>query len=755
MADKWQAQVGQLRLVGGSRVEEPANLGIAERRSLLAIGGKGKGRLHTLVELGGDPLGREELSQDLVSAIAEEYFHAPGTVTYGLRQALLVANAYLLRANAQVSSEHRVGGAACVVLRAGEAFIAQAGRPMAYVIHQDQVQAFPDTVLEDEDASVLGQRQTAEIRLFHAAVQPGDTILMADGPMAQRLNLTNMEQVVFGGMDQVISNLRMVAPAQDCAAMVIQVGAVYTPAEDEQWTYTPVESPPTEDLEPPRRPVSSPLPAEPEESEFSSPTVEELESFEPPDRDIAFDAPAAAAGRERTPAARGPVRNGPAIGDQVGAAFTAAANTLRSLGASLLPDRKPRPAARRRRQTTQARGERGGEPRHMNWAVVAAIAIPVIALLFAGGYTAYRNWSLQSQFDSYLEAAELKRDIATSSASSPALAREYWLEVLAALDKASALQPDNADVQELRTQAETEIDRIDSVARLGQIYKLYEYTAPGSVPGRVIVAGLDIYVLDRGLGNVYHHALNDARNALRNPDADPALIKRGQSVEGQSVGGLLDIAWMREGGERQAGTLLILDRNGLLIEYDPTWEQFSAQTVGGRDAWRGPVAMHTFDANLYLLDPMANQVLKYWKDRYTTPPDPWIKQEGADLSMAVDIGIDGNIYVLHSDGVLIKYFGGQVAPFALAPLVKPLVRADALYLDLEEVAQYIYVADATERRIAQFDQEGAFIRQFQPAHGREDFFRQLAGIFVDERGGKLYYTAANALYVADIPSLQR
>jgi hypothetical protein len=391
----------------------------------------------------------------------------------------------------------------------------------------------------------------------------------------------------------------------------------------------------------------------------------------------------------------------------------------------------------------------------MNWAVVAAIAIPVIALLFAGGYTAYRNWSLQSQFDSYLEAAELKRDIATSSASSPALAREYWLEVLAALDKASALQPDNADVQELRTQAETEIDRIDSVARLGQIYKLYEYTAPGSVPGRVIVAGLDIYVLDRGLGNVYHHALNDARNALRNPDADPALIKRGQSVEGQSVGGLLDIAWMREGGERQAGTLLILDRNGLLIEYDPTWEQFSAQTVGGRDAWRGPVAMHTFDANLYLLDPMANQVLKYWKDRYTTPPDPWIKQEGADLSMAVDIGIDGNIYVLHSDGVLIKYFGGQVAPFALAPLVKPLVRADALYLDLEEVAQYIYVADATERRIAQFDQEGAFIRQFQPAHGREDFFRQLAGIFVDERGGKLYYTAANALYVADIPSLQR
>ena len=193
MVDKWEANVGQLRLVGGNRVEEPANLGVLERRSLLPVGGRGKGRLHTMVELSGGAFGREELCQDLVSAIEEEYFHTPGTVTYGLRQAILLANATLWRMNSQ-GGERRTGGVACVVLRGAEAFVAQAGWPMVYLVHDERVQAFPDTTLEDEDASVLGLRQSIDVRLFHAVAQPGDTILMADGPLARQMGITRIGQ---------------------------------------------------------------------------------------------------------------------------------------------------------------------------------------------------------------------------------------------------------------------------------------------------------------------------------------------------------------------------------------------------------------------------------------------------------------------------------------------------------------------------------------------------------------------------------
>jgi hypothetical protein len=158
---------------------------------------------------------------------------------------------------------------------------------------------------------------------------------------------------------------------------------------------------------------------------------------------------------------------------------------------------------------------------------------------------------------------------------------------------------------------------------------------------------------------------------------------------------------------------------------------------------------------MYLLDTMASQIFKYANQQYVGTPTRWIQQDDADLSAAIDIGIDGNIYVLHSNGKLEKYYGGESASFAMTRIPKPMANADALYLDVEDVAQYMYVADRTEKRIVQVDREGVFVRQLKPALGQEEAFQQLATIFVDETGGKLYYVAANALYVTDIPPVQR
>ena len=95
MTDRATNEVGQLRLVDGTRQASPTNMGVAERRTLLPlnISGRGKGRLHVLVELTGEEYGRPEMAQDLVTAIIDEYYGTPGTITYGLRQAVLLANA--------------------------------------------------------------------------------------------------------------------------------------------------------------------------------------------------------------------------------------------------------------------------------------------------------------------------------------------------------------------------------------------------------------------------------------------------------------------------------------------------------------------------------------------------------------------------------------------------------------------------------------------------------------------------------------
>ncbi len=746
MSDKWETTVGQLSLVNGVRQERPTNLSVAERRPLIPFGGHRKGKLFVLVELSGSSFGRDELYQDLVAAITEEYMHTPGTVTYGLRQAVLLANSYLVRANARVSSEHRVGGVACVVLRGSEVFIAQAGWPMVYLIHGEHVQPFPDTTIEDEDITMLGQRQTVEVRLFYTHVQPGDRILMVDGPMARQLGITRIGQIVPGDLERAMSNLETLAPPEDCAAMVILIGGESATARSQaqQWAFMPVESPaPGEEelaveQERENREAGVEVSSPPDEVPLPPVPVEEEESFEEPS---SISEPSLE-------------ESGESPWERTQVLFRSLGKGLRALGERMLPDRSPEAAVRKRRRAARARRRRGETVQHVNRWVAVALALPILALLFVGVYVTYRNWSHRAQIKALIESARLKREIALSSSESPAVARDYWQEVIALADQADALEPNNPEVLQLRAQAKAEIDRIDGVVRLGASYKLYEYSVPGSSPGRVVVAGLDVYVLDKGSGRVYHHALNELRNSLRNPAEDQVLVQEGQPVGDQNVGRLVDIAWMKEGGERHAGALIILDRNGLLIEYDPSWEQFHSQNLGGQGAWRAPNALYTYNSNLYVLDPLANQIFRYRAGQFAGEPDRWLQVE-ADLSTAVDMGIDGSIYVLHGDGTLARYYGGEPASFTITRMPRPLTHADALYLDTEDIAQYIYVADSVGGRIVQLDRDGVFIRQLCPDESQQALFSRLSGLFVDEIGGKIYYTAAGALYVADLPPLRR
>lgn len=815
MTGKWDTNVGELRLIGGVRQEEPLNLSAVERRPILPIKSRGKGRLYVLVELSGDPLGREELSQDLVNAIAEEYFATPGTITYGLRQALLLANAQLLRHNARTMTEHRIGGVACVALRGGEAYIAQAGWPMVYLIQRERVEAFPDTALDIEDASVLGQRQLAEVRLFRANVQPGDTVLMIDGPMARQLGSTRIGQIVAGDLDRAMLNLQTLAPPEDCSAMIIQVGAG-AKGEQEQWAFTPVERPASrsqpdatssrrsgsdervareagvqasrerpaehpewtmeERAEPSQpEPLSSPEPtmAAPDVGQRDHATVAalrpartppettEFEPVEVPEHEVSLprSRPGGGTWAYQPPSPRTASGAGtpesvarPDIGGRANAAFQAVGRSLRALGQRMLPDRPPPSAAERRRAASRRQARQTG--RGWRQGIAIAIAIPVVALLFVGGYSMYRDWSTRTQFEAKIDAARLERDIALSNAGSPPQARENWNNVIALAEEAEEIQPDSEEIDALLAQAATAIDRIDAVTRLASPTKLYDYTAPDSRPTHIIVSGLDVYVLDRGAGQVYHHVLNEVSNALRDPTENQVLIREAQPIEDQTLGILVDIAWRKDGGDAQRGTLLVLDRNGLLVEFDPSWEQYKLQVLGGKDVWRNPVAMETFDANLYLLDPAANQVLKYPDKQFGSAPLGWMQAEG-DLSTAIDLGIDGSIFVAHDSGKINKYFGGEPVEFAVRDIPKPLLGASGLYMDIEEVTQYLYIADASGRRVVQLKRDGTFVRQFRPPADEEAIFDQLNGLFVDERVGKLYYVAGTALYVNDLPPVPR
>jgi hypothetical protein len=328
-------------------------------------------------------------------------------------------------------------------------------------------------------------------------------------------------------------------------------------------------------------------------------------------------------------------------------------------------------------------------------------------------------------------------------------------EVETALAEAEKLKTDQPEITELRQQMETTADEIGNVQRLYYLPQLRQYTDPGTNLKRIVVQGVEVYVLDSGTDRIFHHQLDDAGETLL-PDNEETLVlaARGQSVEGINVADILDMAWMPTGGNRQTSDLVMLNSTGLL-EYNPNWGITTSVLAGG-ELMALPAAVSSYFGNFYVLDPQVNRLLRYFPtaDGYSNPPEDYFPaDQPVDLTKAVDFSIDGAIYVLFSDGRLSKFESGQPVDFNLTGLDKPFKNPVAVFTAPDEEVQYVYVADAGNQRIVQLEKDGRFMRQFKPREGEVVSFAELQDIFVDEIGGRLYILDSNNLYVANIPSL--
>ncbi len=144
---------------------------------------------------------------------------------------------------------------------------------------------------------------------------------------------------------------------------------------------------------------------------------------------------------------------------------------------------------------------------------------------------------------------------------------------------------------------------------------------------------------------------------------NPVIIKQGDQVGDVVVGELLDITWVPAGGGRQTSNLVILDKKGMLYDYSPTFG-VKHRPLADTAKWLFPQAVHGFYGNLYVLDTHLNQILKYLPttadNGYSSSPLDYLGSKAkVDLSGAVDIAIDGSIYVLYANGTITKFLNGE------------------------------------------------------------------------------------------------
>ncbi len=143
------------------------------------------------------------------------------------------------------------------------------------------------------------------------------------------------------------------------------------------------------------------------------------------------------------------------------------------------------------------------------------------------------------------------------------------------------------------------------------------------------------------------------------------------------------------------------------------------------------VALSLFGNRLYTLDPANNRIQRHSLTvGGFSKPSNWLTED-VDLSGAVDLTIDGSVYVLTSDGRVLKFLRGNRQEFNLGEMTTPLNQPTAIYTN--ENSASIYILDPQNKRLVVFDKDGQMKNQYI-----SDTFTDLRGMAIDETTNKAY-----------------
>jgi hypothetical protein len=265
-----------------------------------------------------------------------------------------------------------------------------------------------------------------------------------------------------------------------------------------------------------------------------------------------------------------------------------------------------------------------------------------------------------------------------------------------------------------------------------------------------------VFVLDPAGGWVIRLTLDPlGSGTIEQGDVSP-LIQAEQQIGGGTIGDLVDLVWVDPGGERLTSGLLVLEKNGTLVSYDPAWEN-TGGTPQLKRSFLGtppnaPSIVGTYEGRFYILDTAINQIRRYEPrgDIYPDAPDYYFVDPDAlprRLADAQDMAIDGHIYILYRDGMLLKFLRGELQPFEVRGVPGGITQAVALAVDPDSSSGAIYVADKGAGRVIVLESDGAFRAQLRA----DVAFDALEALAVDEASGRLYVMNGGQLYVASLP----
>ncbi len=166
----------------------------------------------------------------------------------------------------------------------------------------------------------------------------------------------------------------------------------------------------------------------------------------------------------------------------------------------------------------------------------------------------------------------------------------------------------------------------------------------------------------------------------------------------------------------------------------------SKQLIQNSSDWKDIGGLGTFLGNIYVLDKQGG-ILKYVNG--TSKQSYFASGINPDLSKATSMAIDRSIWILSSDGTILKFTRGQQDSFSVTGLDKAFSNPSILVTTVDD--DNVYILDKGNSRLVVLKKSGAFVNQYQTG-----IIKNADGLDIDEKAKKAYILSGGTIYQMDL-----
>ncbi len=427
--------------------------------------------------------------------------------------------------------------------------------------------------------------------------------------------------------------------------------------------------------------------------------------------------------------------------------------------------RRSRPAAR-----PLPRFDNSGElsyrrrPRRSRIPLLLLVLLPALVW---GGYYYLRFLSSQQAADQYAQVLTKAQQTYQAARLAPndqlALERLDELNiVLDELSKSGLLTNEpvrQATYRNLVNDAERLQASIDRTSLLTDLEPVVTLPISDTI-GRMLVvprgSQTEIYALGRESGTLYHQ--------IEGSPAEPdVVLKEGSEVGPVYVAPIRSIMWRIDNlaviDDADSSSVYLRQPDGAwVINNLPASEFWPTQPFPDVETYGGHLYVWQWGA-----DAASDQVEKYASGEFANLPTDWITDVplDVDIQSAIDMSVDGNIYLLRPDGSIVEMNAGVYQRTIPAPQIKPPLSAARMYLTDLRTNEFdtnnpghFFIIDTVNQRVVEMDKDGTVIQQIRMAADSKLRLDQLTDVVVTRpgpAGQQMYLANGSIVYKVQLP----